>query len=336
MPSDTTWGPYVHPLEMSEGEFETWHKRIRRGIGGYDICALMGVHGSPFDVYAKMLDMAERQEPTRPMLRGRALEDDALNLFAEATGLTVQPFVGDDMFVRHPENKFLVAQMDAAIVPDGETITAEMGPGLVDAKVPATFFFSEYVTDGIPEQNYMQLQWQLGLKGYSWGTFAVLDYENWRTLGGERPPMIEADPELFAEMRDRAETFLADHFFKREAPPEDVAADDSPFTMPTIGNEETRVTDHQHIALLTRFFAARERRKLGEHEEKKIRERIEELFGEYDTGVMVLDHRKISWQPGTRRTFNQGRAKSTLMQHGEDIDAFYDIKPTRAFRPTGD
>lgn len=83
-------GPYVHPLDMSDDQYEEWLGKIRRGIGGYDIQTLMGEgSGTPMDLYAKFVDMGTPIEVTAPMKRGRALEDDALELFAETTGFTV-------------------------------------------------------------------------------------------------------------------------------------------------------------------------------------------------------------------------------------------------------
>ncbi len=333
-------GPYVHPLDMDEDQFKEWLAKIRRGIGGYDIATLMGESGStPMELYAKFLDMGEPIEVTAPMKRGRALEDDTLELFAETTGFTVEEAVGDAMFVRHPDNKFLVAQIDGTITADGKVIPKDMGQGLVDAKVPATFTFGDYVKDGISRGNYLQIQWQMGLTGLKWATMAVLDYEGWRTLGGGEPPFIEFDAELFAEMRKRAEAFLEDHIFTRKAPL-DVVADASDFPMAVIGNEESKVVDPVHLSKLIRFFAVRAEKKLAAHEEEKLREKIEEFFEEYDTKTLALggsgEKRKIHWRPGMRKQFLQKEALAALRRHGENPDDFFIQVPTRPFKPVGD
>ena len=329
-------GPYVHPIDMSDEHFDQWLGNIRRGIGGYDIQVLMGEgSGTPFDIYAKFLDMGEPIEVTAPMRRGRALEDDALTLFADVTGFVVKPLKGDAMFVRHPENKFLVAQVDGIVVANGKVMPLEMGDGIVDAKVPANFTFGSYVTDGITAGNYLQVQWQMGLMGIKWATFAVLDYENWRTLGGETPPIIEFDPVLFDTMRERAETFLNDHIFTRTPPPEDEAATKD-FKVPVVGNEESKVTKKGHLAKLIRFFEVREQKATAEYEEKLLREQIEKMFDEYDTETLVLAGGvKIHWKHGKQRRFNQKRALAALKRHGEDTEEFYDVKPTRPFKPVG-
>jgi hypothetical protein len=291
------------------------------------------------EVYAKFVDMGTPVEVTAPMKRGRALEDDALELFAETTGFTVTPAEGEDMFVRHPDNKFLVAQVDAWIEADGKVLPSDMGRGLCDAKVPANYYFGQYVVDGINRGNYLQIQWQMGLTGIKWATFAVLDYEGWRTLGGGEPPFIEFDPDLFAEMRDRAETFLNDHVFTRKAPV-DVVPDASDFPMPVIGNEESKVIDPVHLAKLLRFFQVRQEKKLAAHEEERLREVIEGFFDEYDTSTLALtgsgERRKIHWRPGTRKQFRQKEAIAALRRHGEDVADFYEVLPTRPFKPVGD
>jgi hypothetical protein len=273
------------------------------------------------------------------MKRGRALEDDALELFAESTGLTVVPAVGEEMFVRHPDNKFLVAQVDGWIKADGKVIPSDMGEGLVDAKVPANFYFPDYVRDGINRGNYLQIQWQMGLTGIKWATMAVLDYEGWRTLGGGEPPFIEFDADLFAEMRERAETFLEDHIFPRKAPVDEVA-EAAEYQMPVIGNEESKVTNAVHLSKLLRFFEVRKQKKLAEFEEAQLREKIEEFFEEYDTSTLALsgqgERRKIHWRPGTRKTFNQAKAVTALRRHGERVEDYYDTAPTRPFKPVGD
>ena len=333
--------PYVHPMDMDDEQYSNWLTRIRRGIGGYDIQTLMGEGGGTlFDLYAKFLDMGDPIKVTAPMKRGSALEDDALELFAKNTGLTVVPMVGDDMFVRHPENKFLVAQIDGKVIADGTIISTEQGDGLVDAKVPSNFFYQDYVADGIPTGNYLQLQWQMGLTGIKWGTFAILDYENWRTLGGDNPPMIEADPELFAAMREKAEAFLTNFIFTRTAPEEDAEPDKVKLEIPVIGNEESRVSDPTHMAMLLQYFKVREERKLAALHEKKLKEGIEGLFSGYDTSTLALsgpgERRKIHWRPGTRKSFKQKEAIAALRRHGEDESDFYTTAPTRPFKPIGD
>ncbi len=333
-------GPYIHPLDQTDEQYEEWLKKIRRGIGGYDIQTLMNESsGTPMELYAKFLDMGEPIEVTAPMKRGRALEDDTLELFAETTGFTITPAEGEDMFVRHPENKFLVAQIDGWIEADGKVMPKDMGRGLVDAKVPASFNFGEYTRDGISRGNYLQVQWQMGLTGIKWATMAILDYEGWRTLGGSEPPFFEFDEKLFADMRERAEAFLTDHVFTRKAPV-DVVADASDFPMAVIGNEESKVVDPVHLSKLLRFFEVRQQKKLAEHEEAKLREKIEEFFDEYDTKTLTLsgqgEKRKIHWRPGTRKTFKQKEAIAALRRHGENVDDFYEVKPTRPFKPVGD
>lgn len=334
-------GPYVHPLDMDDEQYSDWLSKIRRGIGGYDIQTLMGEGGGTlFDLYAKFLDMGEPIKVTGPMKRGSALEDDALELFAKNTGLTVVPMVGEEMFVRHPDNKFLVAQIDGRVIADGTIIPKDQGDGLVDAKVPSNYFYQNYVADGIPKGNYLQLQWQMGLTGIGWGTFAILDYENWTTLGGENAPMIEFDAELFAVMREKAEAFLADFVFTRTAPEEDAKADEMELDFPVIGNEESRVTDLHHMGMLLRYFKVREERKLAALHEKKLREGIEGLFADYDTGTLALsgpgERRKIHWRPGTRKSFRQKEAIAALRRYGERESDFYTTAPTRPFKPIGD
>lgn len=333
-------GPYIHPLDMTDEQYENWLKKIRRGIGGYDIQTLMNEGGgTPMELYAKFLDMGTPIEVTAPMKRGRALEDDTLELFAETTGFTVIPAEGEDMFVRHPENKFLVAQIDGTIEADGKVIPADMGTGLVDAKVPANYTFGSYVVDGISRGNYLQVQWQMGLTGIKWATMAVLDYEGWRTLGGSEPPFFEFDADLFAEMRQRAEAFLETFVFPRKAPV-DVVPDSTEFPMAVIGNEESKVTNPVHISKMIRFFEVRQQKKLAAHEEEKLREKIEEIFDHYDTKTLALsgqgEKRKIHWRPGLRKQFLQKEALAALRRHGEDPADFYIQVPTRPFKPVGD
>lgn len=329
-------GPYIHPLDMTDDQFTDWLQKIRRGIGGYDIGVLMGLYGSPYDVYAKFMDLSVREKPTSFMLRGIALEDDALNLFHDETGFTVVPLKGPDMFVRHPDNKFLVAQVDAEIAADGKVLPKEMGPGLCDAKVPSNYFFGQYVTDGIPETNYIQMQWQLGLTGRQWGTFAVLDYENWRMLGKGKPPIVQFDEELFGRMRDTAEEFLAKHVFTRTPPLADEPAERAAMSMPVVGNEETKVTEPGHVAMLDRYFQVRQQRKLIEHEEKMLRAKIEPLFDELDAATLNLDgKRKIHFKPGTRTSFDSKAAKSFITRHGGRIEDFEKVSVTRPFKPVG-
>jgi len=107
---------------------EKWLAFRRRGIGGSDAAAVLGI--SPFrtgvDLYYDKLGLpvAESEENWVAMEMGNLLEDLVVRIFAKKTGLKVTPI---KMMFQHPDHPWMLADLDRLVMfPDGSTAILEI------------------------------------------------------------------------------------------------------------------------------------------------------------------------------------------------------------------
>jgi putative phage-type endonuclease len=81
-----------------------WHKARRKGLGGSDIAAILGISKwrTPMDVWVEKMGLVEPSEESYAMMRGRILEDAIAQWYGEFTGFDLHP--GEEMPIegKHP------------------------------------------------------------------------------------------------------------------------------------------------------------------------------------------------------------------------------------------
>lgn len=94
---------------------EQWLELRRRGIGGSDAAAIIGLdrYRSPFDVYADKLGLKPEIPDNEAMRQGRDLEQYVAERFMEATGKRVRR---RNAILQHPEHTFMTANIDRWVV----------------------------------------------------------------------------------------------------------------------------------------------------------------------------------------------------------------------------
>ena len=94
---------------------EEAQKRIgRRGIGGADMAALVGLSRwkSPLDVWAQKLGLVEKVVQNEPMKWGVLLEPLIAREYAERTGRRLRKIANP----RHPKHNWMTAQIDRLVI----------------------------------------------------------------------------------------------------------------------------------------------------------------------------------------------------------------------------
>ena len=167
-----------------------WLEERKTGLGGTDAAAVLGV--SPYktavEVWREKTGKDTTEAPvTAPMLRGKALEPLAADLYAEQTGRTLrrQPLR------RHPNNRFMIANIDRQIMADADRST-----GALEIKVPGIRSFGNIKAHGLPENYIVQLMHYLYVADYSWGSFALFNAERWELIHFD----LEADATFIEQM----------------------------------------------------------------------------------------------------------------------------------------
>jgi predicted phage-related endonuclease len=169
-----------------------------RFIGGSDLGHV--VNAPPYGCARKLWYQKQGVEPDYEvefrghLIRGTKLEPLIVEEYQERTGRKVRR-TGS----RFGEEDWQAGAMDRMIVGD------ERGPGVLECKTANERAFRSFMRDGLPLSYQLQIQWYMGLAGYKWGAFAVLEPSNWRFETFE----VSFDPSAYELVREMATQFWA-------------------------------------------------------------------------------------------------------------------------------
>jgi predicted phage-related endonuclease len=225
--------------EVIIDEREQWLAERRRGIGGSDAGALFpedSRYGCPLRLYYDKTNTipdflrSEREESI--LERGTMLEDIVAQLFVQKTALKVRRWPARESKL----NPILRVNMDRQIIgvtleqlkalwPDNAEIQAldsEPGPGYLECKTTNDWEFRRMEKEGVIADYILQTQHGIGVTGYKWGVFAVLEPTTWKLAIF---PYVRKE-NLIAEIQRRAEIFWNQHVLIG-VPPTPLAAPDN-------------------------------------------------------------------------------------------------------------
>lgn len=193
-----------------------WLERRRKTVGASEVSALLGLSPweSPYSLWAKKTGrVVDDGEETEWQEWGNRIEPLICDKYAEETGRKV---IDHGRFaIRYSENMpGLSATLDREVIAfDGR------GNGCMDAKNVNAFKASEW-DDGPPLLYQVQLQAQMEVTGYTWGSLAVL-------IGGNtfRWADVERNEAFIAVMRRKVAEFM--ELVRTDTPP---PVDGSPST----------------------------------------------------------------------------------------------------------
>lgn len=143
---------------------EDWLSLRRRGIGGSDAAAILGLNpwSSECDVYADKLGLLPPKEETEAMRQGRDLEDYVASRFTEKTGKKARRV--NAMF-QSCQNPFMLANVDRMIV--GEDAGLE-------CKTTSVLNLKKFKGGEFPETYYCQCVHYMAVTGAKRWYLAVL------------------------------------------------------------------------------------------------------------------------------------------------------------------
>ena len=154
---------------------ESWLQDRMSGIGASESPAVLGLSPwkSPFQLWAEKTGHVEPDslEGNEPAEFGIRLEKPIAEAFADRTGREVNMWPAFQL-VRDPATPWLTCTPDATQeVPDRDT-------GLVQIKTASAYKSADWA-DGIPLMYLVQVNHEMMVTGYSWGTLVVL-------IGGQK------------------------------------------------------------------------------------------------------------------------------------------------------
>lgn len=195
--------PTMHALvvaETSDMPRDEWLALRRRGIGGSDAAAVLGLdpYRSPAAVYADKLGLIpDDEEPSEAAYWGTVLEDVVAQEFARRTGHTIRR---RNAILRHPEHEWMIADVDRFVYEEGRLT------GLLEVKTASAWVAEQWEDGQVPNRVVVQVQHYLAVTGLQRGYIAAL-------IGGQRyvQARIDRDDELIAMLIEREGAFWRDH-----------------------------------------------------------------------------------------------------------------------------
>ena len=189
-----------------------WLAERRRGIGGSDIAAIIGLSPwrTPMDVYLDKRGELEDVEPKNPeaLYWGTVLEDVVASEYGRRTGRKVQRV---NTMLRHATLLWALANIDRAVInPEiagtvrwkDDHLTTDRIVECKTANGFAAAAWGEPGTDQVPEYYIPQPQWYMGITGARYCDVPVL-------IGGNdfRIYTIERDDDLIAHLFEAGAAF---------------------------------------------------------------------------------------------------------------------------------
>ncbi len=201
-------------VDISNLSREDWLEYRKKGIGGSDVAAIMGI--SPF---ATIRDLFYNKTGVQPVIQeeeesnwvakevGHRLEDLVAEIFSKKTGLEVFPV---RVMFRHPLYPFMLADVDFFVrMPDGTFAILECKTCNYNAK-------DKWADEGIPAHYVLQVRHYLSVMNMQKAFIACLYGNNenefvYRTI--ERDLIEEED------IIDQETYFWQEHVLKNVVPP---------------------------------------------------------------------------------------------------------------------
>lgn len=276
-------------------ERSAWLEERRRGIGGSDVAAILGMSKwkSPLQVYLDKIGEAEETPDNESMLWGRVLEPVIRQQYADRTG---RPVRVPEKMIYHRKHEFMLANLDG-FTDDGRVVeikTARFGDEWGDPG-----------TDQVPVPYLLQVQHYMAVTGFEVADVAVL-------IGGSdfRLYEIQADKDLHALLIGKEAEFWG-MVQDRRAPEPVTAADAQAMFKAQAGlSVEANMDAFEAIGQLAEIRA---KIKDFEQQEEQAKAVIMKTMGAADT---------LTWNGKTLATWKDSRPRQTF-----DTKSFQEAHP---------
>ena len=164
-----------------------WLEERRRGLGGTDAAAVLGVSkwSSPHDVWLSKRGEDAEKPDSEVMWWGRELEDIIARRYMERTGRLVW---NPERMLQHPEHPCLIGS------PDRLVLNAERGLEVKTASVYTASEWGPEGTDDIPPAYLVQCLHYIALTGFAaWDVAVLIGGNDFRVYTVRRDESLERD-----------------------------------------------------------------------------------------------------------------------------------------------
>lgn len=288
----------VNVLVNTEGlSREEWLKYRKRGIGGSDVAALLGISKWTSAV-ALWLDKTnqtnEPEEVNEAMRWGQLLEPVIREQFRQITG---RPVVEVKAILQHPQYPFMIADID------GLTVDEDGAPAILEIKNVSEYKRSEW-SQGVPAYYQTQVQHYLLVTGVQKAYVIAL-------FGGNSSGVytVQADPEV-QQMLVQVES---DFWSKVQnlIRPEIDGTDASTKLLDSIyrgGVSEEIIMPTEAVEYVDAYIEASADEDSAKARKNEAANHIKEIMGDYDRAT--CNGHTISWKPVTSERLDSKALKA--------------------------
>lgn len=326
-------------VDISNLSEKDWLAYRRKGIGGSDVAAIMGV--SPFatirDLYNDKVGIQPVIEEERNWVAlevGHRLEDLVAKIFSKKTGLEVFPV--RKMF-RHPLYPFMLADVDYFIrFPDGTF-------GLLECKTCNYNARTKWDDDSIPINYVYQVRHYLAVMNMYKAYIACL-YGNNEDEFVMRP--IERDLMEEEDIIDQESYFWKEYVEKKVEPPYTGKPDLILASLRRYGGNadksipEINITNldsirlEKYLSLSEEKSQLEKRKKEIDAEQRALSVPYVELLGQGCKAVLEdgRNRYRITYNPTIRTQIGREQLEKLKLQHPAIYDEYTKVSESRTFR----
>ena len=276
-------------INVPQGSQE-WHEERRKGIGGSDAAAILGLSkwNTPLTLWMEKTGAATEQERTQEQARGNFLENGILEWYQWHTQQKVERING---IIRSEEHPFM------QFSPDGiadDRIVVEVKTALVDDE------WGDEGTDQIPTEYMIQVQHEMAVVKFNVAHVPVLFPHFHFSLY-----IVHADPELQELIRAAEQEWWENHVLTNVMPEPTTHGDVvKKYGQAKVGPIEATP---EIVEMVTELKEVKARLKLTEQEKEEAEAQIKNFMGVHDT-LMYQGNRLATWNnTKARESFDRER-----------------------------
>lgn len=270
---------------MNLSHSKEWHEERKKGIGGSDAAAVLGLdpYRSPLEVYYEKTGELPPKNDNKHTRRGKLLEPVIAEMFAEDTGLKLRR----QRFQKvHPEIDYLRVNLDRMIIS-----VDDRGPGVLEIKAP-TWRQAEKWADACPDNVYLQVQHAMIVTGWQWGYACA-----WIGEGDLKYYEIARNDEVIRAMLDKYADFW--QCVLARTPPEGRISEEVLARLYPTSTPGREITIEDPVGdALRRYYVANEAVKQFEKAKKEAAEEIKLAMGDAEAGVYIgeMHNYAVTWK----------------------------------------
>lgn len=287
-------------IDIKNMTHEQWLEERRKGIGGSDIGAIMGVnpYKSALEVwYDKVKGNKEEEKENIPAEVGLALEEYLATKFRQwfaknnnGVDIAVErvPYI-----LQHPDDSFKRANLDGQFY-DPTTLDYS----IVEFKTTNEFGRKQWDEDELPDSYYLQVQWYMAITGYRKAYVAYLIGN--RSFNVKEIPFNE---EVVRNLMITAEDFWNNYVLKQIPPAPDGSVSAGKILDELYNKEEEgKITEFppfgDEVEWLEKYNELNTIKKETEKEMEVIKQKIKAEMG--DAEIAIAGRHKITWKEQVR------------------------------------